>query len=337
MKKKKKRPPFTHLTHSLRDRIEALRENHHSQKEIAQILKVAPSTICRELKRVPIRTRRYDADRSHEHAGEKRNEAKQIGMRIDAYSDLKEKIVEELKAGRSPDEIAGRMKKEKRKLRVGKDAIYQWLYETAEGQKHCRHLCSRKKRRRRQKRENKREMIPNRKAEQSRIPKKHVRHGEGDCFVSPISSGDKAVGVLGVEVCSKLLSGRIVERKQHVYITPAMQRITRKLSLDTLTLDNGNENIPHELFGPDAYFTRPGTPSDKPRIESSIGHLRRWFIPKGTKLSTLPDPRFQKMLNLMNHKYRKSLGYRSSFEVALERGILKKIPRKIIKSAIAFR
>ena len=51
----------------------------------------------------------------------------------------------------------------------------------------------------------------------------------------------------------------------------------------------------------------------------------------------IPDTTFQSQLHLLNRKYRKSLGYKSAYEVAIERGIIKRIPRVSVKNAIAFR
>ncbi|PIR93784.1 hypothetical protein COT97_04840 [Candidatus Falkowbacteria bacterium CG10_big_fil_rev_8_21_14_0_10_39_11] len=73
--------------------------------------------------------------------------------------------------------------------------------------------------------------------------------------------------------------------------------------------------------------------------ENSIGLLRRWFIPKKTDLKNIVEDRFQNYFHILNGKYRKSLGYRTAYEVSLERGIIKKIPPMrghLIKRTVAF-
>lgn len=72
-------------------------------------------------------------------------------------------------------------------------------------------------------------------------------------------------------------------------------------------------------------------------MESSIGLIRRWFLPKGTNLSRISNETFQSQLHLLNHKYRKSNGYLSAYELALERGIIKRVPKVSLTKAIAFR
>lgn len=335
--KKKNCAAFNHLKQRHRDRMEALLDSGHSQKEVAGILNVHPSTIGRERQRNPGRIGRYVATRAGDHAEEQRTHSKYIGMKLDENEKLRHYVTAQLTAGRSPDEISGRMKREGRTSRIGKDAIYQWIYTSANGKKYARYLCSRKTRKLRQSRLSKRHLIPNRLSEKDRDKAAPVIHGEGDCFVSPTSSRDLAVGVLGVEVSSRLLRGRLVPRKTHAEVTPVMCDIVQGLKLVTLTLDNGVENIPHATFGASAYFCTPGTPSEKPHIENEIGLTRRWFLPKGTKLSTIPDARFQKMLNFLNHKQRKSLQYQSAYEVALSAGIIEEIPERRIKRVVAFR
>jgi IS30 family transposase len=116
-----------------------------------------------------------------------------------------------------------------------------------------------------------------------------------------------------------------------------MHRVADCLSLDTCTFDNGIENVHHREFRVDAYFCDKGAPWQKPHVEGSIGLVRRWFLPKGTDLAAIPDTVFQSQLHLLNGKYRRSLGYQSAYEVALERGILKRLPKVSLAEAVAFR
>ena len=148
---------------------------------------------------------------------------------------------------------------------------------------------------------------------------------------------DKTSGLLIVIPDTHLLQGELVANKTKSAILPAVQQIIKELQPDTCTFDNGIENIHHREFGVPSYFCDKGSPWQKPHIESSIGLIRRWFIPKGTNLSTIPDETFQSQLHLLNGKYRKSLGYKSAYEVSVEKGIIKRVPRVSLSKAIAFR
>ena len=332
----KTRKGFRHITANDRDRIHALYGQGHSQKDIAGVLGVDPGTVSRELNRYDKKTWRYNANRAQKDAEEKRSHSKRPGMKIAENPRLRGYIITELKKLRSPDEIAGRMKSTRVTPRVGKNAIYKWLYSD-DGKHYCMYLCTKRTHKKRQSRLATRVRIPDRKPLKDRPKEAGIIHAEGDLFVSPTSSRSKVCGLLVVEKKSKLLSGSIVANKSARVIIPAMQRATATVSADTCTLDNGIENIAHRDFGVDTYFCEPGSPTQKPDVEGSIGLVRRWFIKKGTNLDTVSNDVYQSQLHLLNHKYRKSLGYRSSYEYALSRGIITKIPRISLSKAIEFR
>lgn len=135
----RKREPFRHITDRDRDRIQALRDNWYSQKDVAEILGIPKSAVSRELQRNPTRTGRYVADRASTDAAEQRSHSKYPGMKIEAHPELKRYIIRALKKLRSPDEIAGHLRRVNAVPRVGKNAIYKWLYRGA-GQPYCRYL-----------------------------------------------------------------------------------------------------------------------------------------------------------------------------------------------------
>ena len=337
-KSKEKRQPFTHLQHKHkhRDRIHALYIHGHTQKEIAEVLEVNPGTISRELNRYNKKTWRYSSLQAEKDAREKRIHSKCDGMKIEKYGELKERIIRELKELRSPDEIAGRMKQEKLTLRASKNAIYKWLYSEY-GKNYCQYLCSRKVRLKKQSKAPKRHLIPNRISLRDRPNDDLQVHGESDLFVSPTMLHTKTVGHLTVLPKTQLLVGNFLPSKSPLDMVTSMKRIQKKVRVTTWTMDNGIENIYHEQFGIPTFFCTKGSPWQKPHVESSIGLVRRWFLPKGTDLSKVTEEELQSMLFTLNHKYRKSLGYRSSYEQSLEDGIIAKVPNLSKKKAIAFR
>lgn len=326
-KKRKKRKPFKHLNQGNRDRMEIHLKDGELQKDIAIVLKVNPSTISRERKRKR-KNGYYDAETAEGKARVKRSNASYKGKKVEKDKEAKKYIIEGLKAKRSPDEISGRMKQEKQPFYVGKDAIYAWL-RSAYGQAYCKYLCTKRYRKKTQKKAPKRQMIPNRQPLSAR-PKKGV-HAEGDLFVSPTSAGTSVSGAFVVVPDSKLFAGTIIQNRKPDTMTIAVQKILSPLSVDDMTLDNGIENKKHEEWGLPTYFADPYSPWQKPHVECGIGLVRRWFVPKGTDLRELPEEKFQEQLHILNGKYRKSLGYKSAYEVSLERGIIKEIPKIVLK------
>ena len=228
------------------------------------------------------------------------------------------------------------MKREGIIPRVGTNALYKWLY-SLDGVEYCQYLCTRKTRRIKQSRLKKKQLIPNRISLRERPDDETQLHGESDLFVSPTSLHSSTVGHMAVLPSTQLLVGTFLPNKSPKTMLTSMHNIENLLPLTTWTLDNGIENVYHEQFGIPAYFCTLGSPWQKPHVENNIGLTRRWFLPKGTDLAQVPEDTFQSMLHVLNRKYRKSLGYQSAYELTYERGIIKKIPRLSIKSAVAFR
>jgi transposase, IS30 family len=320
--KRKQRKRFSHFTQHDRDRMEILLRQGCLQKDIADVLKVDPGTISRERKRQR-KNGVYDADTAQRKAQAKRCRSKYQGMKVESNLVLREYVIRELKNKRSPDEIAGRMKREMLPFACTKDAIYAWLY-SAWGQAYCAYLCSKRYRRRKQKNRPKREMIPNAIPIHER-PAQGI-HAQGDTFVSPRKANTASSGAVVCIEETKLLVGTKIPNLRPATMAHAVPEAVAGLRMDTLTLDRGIENKHHKKFGIPTYFCDPHSPWQKPLVEQSIGLLRRWFIPKGTDLRTVSEGQLQEYFAVLNSKWRKSLGYQSAIEASLERGIMKQPP-----------
>ena len=321
---------YRHLTQADRDRMEALLDRGEQQKEVARILKVDPGTISREMKRKR-KNGRYDAAMAHMKANVKRSLSKHRGMKIEGNSELKQYIVRGLRKKRSPDEIAGRMRRERQPFLVSKNAIYRWLY-TVYGQQYCRYLCT-KRYRRKFRKENRAErvMIPNRISISLRPAGSENRsrygHFEGDTIVAPRNVPNTEAVAIAADRKSKLLVGTRIPSLSASIMTRAIAYMETKVVMKSCTLDNGIENKHHEQWDVPTFFCEPHRPSEKPLIEGSIGLLRRWHFKKGTDWSTISEQRLQDSISFINHKHRKSLKYQSAIEVAMAHGSMKTKPK----------
>lgn len=326
MQKQKWRKKYRHLDQSDRDRIEALLAAGHKQVEVARILKVDKGTISRELKR-RLRIGIYDATRAQMKANLKRSNSKYQGMKIEKYPIVKAFIIAQLAKLRSPDEIAGYMERMHMEPRIQTNAIYKWLYSSY-GNAYAKYLCT-KRHRRKPRKENPfhRVMIPNAVSISERFlgaaNKTRYRHFDADTAVSPKKSGSTASIALAVERKINLIVGTKMPNLKPKEMTAAIQRMQDRVSMLSLTLDRGIENRSHESWSVPAFFADPHSPWQKPHVENNIGLLRRWFIPKKTNLADVSEEELQRCISILNHKYRKSLGYKSAYEVALEHGIIK--------------
>lgn len=321
----KKGTKFSQLTNKNRDRIEALLDAGSSQKEIAKILKVHPSTISREIGGRKKEDGIYDADTAAHKAGVTRSNSKYQGMKIEKYPELKKRIISELKRCRSPYEIEVILTEERTYPGSSTSAIYKWLYSVY-GQQYCKYLCTKRYRKKKQKQTTKREMIPQRVSIDKRPKKRGLIHAEGDTLVSGRKTGSLAAASIVAIQKTKLLLGDRLDNLKPTNMEASMIRISRDAHFDTLTMDNGIENRTHKKYGVSTYFCDPHAPWQKPLVEQSIGVLRRWFVKKGTDLSLVSPQEYQDMLHYLNHKKRKSLGGKSAYEESFARGIISTLP-----------
>jgi transposase, IS30 family len=324
MKNIRRQVQFRHFNQNDRDRLHILYKEGHSQKDIASLLGFNPSTISRELKRKS-KTGIYNSNKAQCKANVKRSNSKYQGMKIEKDPILKKRIIEELETYRSPDEISGMLKREN--IYIGKDAIYKWIYSSF-GNLYTQYLCTLRVKKKKHKVKTEKTLIPNRISVHER-PKSGI-HGEIDCFVSPRKAHTTACASLLVIQSTKLMLGhRIPNLKPDSMLTSVTQSINSITGITDITMDNGIENRKHEQFPVRAYFCDPYSPWQKPLVEGSIGLLRRWKYAKGINLDYVSDEDYQKTLNFLNHKKRKSLGYKSAYEVSLEYGMIKGLPERI--------
>lgn len=312
---------YTHLVQSDRDRIEVLLKAGHTQVEIASVLKVNKSTVSREIRKRRRVDGRYDADTAQHKAYVKRLYSKYQGMKIEERPVLQAHIIAELKLKRSPDEIAGRLNSQAGKTIINNKAIYKWLYSVF-GERYCHLLCTKRKKKKKQNPDKQhRVMIPH--LVSLHEVSRSMIQCEGDTFVSPRRYQTTASVAVVVEKKSKLILAKRISNLKPRVMVQTIRTFSQQMNIKNIVLDRGIENRYHDQFGMPAYFCDPQSPHQKPLAEGSIGLMRRWFWKKGTNLAEVGNREIQKGIEVLNNKYRKSLGYRSALEVAKENGILK--------------
>jgi IS30 family transposase len=324
-----------HLTQSERDRIEALLNSGHKQKEIAEILKRPPCTISREVKRNRRKIRKkggtvngkYEAGVADQKAYIRRKYSKFQGKKIEGNKELREYIIDGLKKKWSPDEISGRMEEEKQSFYGSKNLIYEWLY-SSRAQQYCQYLYSERYRvKKRKKNKTKRTIIPNKKGIEMRpeVVKNNTEYGhcEADTIVSGKKTGSKVALAVSYERKAKFTSIRKISSMRPCEFNKAMVSIKDTFKdLKTWTMDNGIENIKYEKLGVPTYFCNPYHSWEKPGVENA-NKMIRWFVPKGCDINNFSDEKIKNIENIINSKPRKSLNYKTPLEVALANNLLK--------------
>jgi IS30 family transposase len=319
------------LTQYDRDRIEALLNAGHKQKEIADILKVDKSTISREINRnkrkrkglrgILIDNGKYDADLANHKAYVRRKYAKWQGQIVESNDELKKYIIQGLKNHLNPDEISGRMRLDKQSFYASKNSIYRWLYSMY-GQRYCKYLSTQRVRKKKRKKKTKRVMIPNRTGIEHRLKNidNEYNHYESDTIVSKKSK--KSLAVLYERKTKYVRIKKIKNLKPNSFNKALIEMKNGIKKTKSLTLDNGIENRYWEELNIDkVYFCDPYSSWQKGGVEN-INRMIRRYIPKGSDISKYSHQYIQNIVNILNNKPRKSLNYKTPYEVMIENDLL---------------
>lgn len=348
MPKKHNKRLYRHLTQADRDRLQALRDTGTKQNEIARILRVDPATISREIarnrrkyrkkKNTKNKNARYEAGAAEHKAYVRRKYAKYQGQHINEDDNLRRYLVRKLKRHWSPDEISGRMKRDKEPFYASKTAIYQWL-RTAHGQRYCPYLYSRRYyARKRQDAASKKPMIPHRIGIETRplgaTNRTRYGHYEGDTMVSGKKTGSTAALAVIYERKARFIDARKISSLAPRKFTAGVNAMIAEKYTKTVSLDNGIENREHEQLAVSAYFCDPYSSWQKGGVENGIKMIRR-FLPKGIDLAQYSDDDVKYIIDILNGKPRKSLGYAMPKEIMVEKNLFKN--KKIPVGEIALR
>lgn len=321
MGKNLKNKAFVYLSDSDRSEIEILKSKGYSMRSIARVLDRSPNTISYELQRcteVP-----YRAVLGKQYVRTNLKNRRFQWSKIESNKELKKYVIEGLKKYWNPDEIAGRMKQEKKPWYVSKASIYAWL-NTVRGERYRKYLYQERPGRRHCKKRGLHGQIPLATSilERPKViaKRKEGGHWESDCVVSCRSgmggiSGDQ-------ERVSRLLVAQKIPDLSSVEKQKTLVRLIQEFSVASITFDRGHENAKHYELGIPTYFCQPYHSWEKGGIENANKILRR-FLPKGTDFSTVSDEKLQHIVSIINNKPRRILGYRTALEVAQELNIIR--------------
>jgi len=301
-----------------------------SIRSIAKRLGRSPASISREVTKNQALKKRYFPRLAHERALLKRKER---GRKLRLKNQtVRRYVVEKLKAGYSPEQIAGRMP-----LDIGEtishEAVYQYIYARVHrggngtmkpGYPDLRGYLKRRHKKRATKGMRKGERIFKPKGisidERPRIVETRWRIGdwEGDS----IESKNHAPGLnslvdrrSGLLLLSKL-SAKTARATREV--------VSMRLSnfpAHTLTVDNGSENQEwretEESTRARVYFAHPYHSWERGTNENTNG-LVRWYFPKGTDFRNVSEEEIARVEYALNTRPRKRLGYRTPLEVFIQ-------------------
>lgn len=301
--------------------ISILWSKGYSIRSIAKSLDRSPNTISHEL-RINKTKGKYNAKKAHAKSRLRKRMRRLQWMKIEKNRELKQYVIEKLRLKWNPDEISGKMKKDKRTFRASKNSIYRWLYSNR-GQMYCHFLYSKRYRRKPRKGKKKKVLIPNRVDISKRFLGSEHRtrygHWEKDALIS--RQGISASLAVAEERKSRLLLARKVGNMSPVDHEEATRKMFQGKKALSITRDNGIENIHHQQTPIPSFFCEPYSSWQKGGIENANKLIRRFF-PKGTNFRLVSQKEVDAAVKLINEKPRKILGYRSALEVAERAGII---------------
>ena len=313
---------YRQLTEEDRIEIYALLQAGKRQNQIAAVLGVHRSTVSRELSR-NTGLRGYRPRQAHYKALQRKSDTrKHVKMTAETIKYIEARLCEDY----SPEQITDRMRIDPQwhGPGVSHERIYQHIWQDKiQGGTLYRHLRIASTRQRRKQRNSKdsRGTIKNRVsiANRPNIVERKIRIGdwEGDTVVG---KNHKGALVTLVDRKSKLtLIGKVdnhTAAAAEKTITELMAQLPRRNY--TLTVDNGKEFARHEAIADTlrirVYFADPYSPWQRGLNENTNGLIRQ-YVPKGTDIQQLTDEYIQYIMERLNNRPRKSLGFLTPNEV----------------------
>jgi IS30 family transposase len=306
---------YRQLTQEQRYQIYAFVKANWTQLAMASEIGVHPSTISRELSR-----NRGGRGYRPQQAQEKAQTRKQhhIAQRI---SPSTWRMIEGyIRQDWSPEQVSGWLSK--RHLHVSHERIYQYIYaDKQRGGTLHQHLRWRKQRRKRYGSYDRRGQIEGRRSISERPQVVAEKRRIGDWEADTIIGQHRQQAIVSVvERKSKLCLLKKVARHTAVAVEQAISELLKPFQArcHTITSDNGKEFANHQAIAAslqaDFYFAHPYASWERGLNENTNGLVRQYF-PKKSTFSKITDRDVQQVMDRLNSRPRKRLGYKTPYQV----------------------
>lgn len=319
---------YKQITTTERYIIKGLLDNGISKSCIAKQLGRHPSTIGREIYRNS-GLKNYRPKQANEFA-ENRKIIK-VKVHKMTHSTIN-KVNGMLKQFWSPEQISSVIK-ELYSICICPLTIYRYIARNkANGGNLWRFLRQANRRRRKKYGSlNSRGYIPNRVSIEERPDIVDRKNRIGDWELDTmIGSNHKGVLLTIVERKSKFTLIGKCKDKSADSVTSSILALLKpyKDMVKTLTMDNGKEFAGHEIFSEKlsspAFFAHPYSSWERGLNENTNGLIRQFF-PKGHSLKMISKKSIKRVMDLLNYRPRKTLGFKMPVEILHKQTINKKI------------
>lgn len=324
---------YKQLTSSERDQLALWKAQGVSNLECGRRLNRDKSTIGRELKR----------NGSFDRVGKAYDRRVYSAIHADSQASIRavkkahskhplknpevfDFVASHLEDSWSPDEISGRLRVEHpndQHYRICPETIYQWVYQPEQLESHW-YECLRRKQVKRKKKSG-------RKVFRAQIPDRVSIHLRGEEIDNRIEfghwEGDTVEGVghkdgihTEVERVSRFIMAskiQAIKSEETIKVQTNMFKPLPAECRKSTTLDNGRENHLHtklKELDMQTFFADPYSSWQRGTNEHGNWHIRYYF-PKGTDFGTVSDEELQDVIDEINGRPRRILGYLKASEV----------------------
>jgi len=307
---------YTQLTQEERYQIHILKRAGHNQSEIAEMLGRHKATISRELER-NTGLSGYRPKQAHRLALTRRKAWRGGRFKGPHWAQIAALLRQDL----SPEQAANRLEDEQG-VRICHEWIYQFIYaDQRDGGELHHYLRCRKKRRKRYRSYTRRGCIPNQVSIEDRpaivTSRRRVGDWEGDTIIGKAHRG-AVISLVERKSRYTLLAHATHKTADAVHRCITTSLTPHKKRVHTLTLDNGREFADHQDIAADLdvriYFAHPYASWERGLSENTNGLVRQ-YLPKHRDLRTVTTEELEHIMNRLNHRPRKCLGYRTPHEV----------------------
>lgn len=314
------------LTQYEREKISFSLKLKRGVREIGRVLHRDPGVVSREINRNSLPDGTYDPMRAQKKADLRSR--KTNTRKLESDWRLHDWVEKKLKAGWSPELIAGRLKQcpptHPHGASVSHEQIYQYIYHGEGKYEGWFHYLLRKSHSRRTKRSRKKQAktrIKERVAitERPLVANERGRFGDWESDLAVYRKQKTALSVQYERQAMIIRMHKVANRtarENNQAISRTLETMPAYLN-KSITFDNGLENTCHtrirDNFNVDTYFCRPYAAWQKGGVENAIGLIRR-YLPKTTNLATLTDEDIHAIQEILNNRPRKKLKYKTPNE-----------------------
>jgi IS30 family transposase len=313
---------YKHLSEQDRIFLRIMLEKRYPKIKIAAVLKVAPSTIYREIKRNSF---------THWHSGEKiywtqTAQAKYLkrrkrGLKLEKDANLREYVNKKLKAWWSPYQIEGRIKIENAgRCLISHESIYHYIYNDA-NRRYLLHKCLRRKHRYRIKKGQRKPRVPKELLITSRPETINNRDefGHWECDLMIFKKGIKTNLITLRERKSRYMIAIKNQNKEAVGTATTIINTVKNIKqhIKSITFDQGSEFKKYawikDCLETEIFFCEPASPHQKGGVENGNGVIRT-ELPRTFNIDALKQKTLNKITAEINNRPMKCLNYKTPKE-----------------------